>query len=549
MKKRMIAWLILTAILLTVVSAACAASKERIEDFTAEQAESGITVTLPAGYAEKGFFKLFWKNMVSGEIRSAVIPVNTPEYQIVTEEGAEYSFQLFYAHNRGLLPAAWEEEKTEKSQGPGVWKVLWIDADTVDFLGITNRMSEANHRLSEKFSKEFETYVEDLANGQVDIEITRMNLEEPVTKMTYDHVTGYSISADDINMKHYAIHKYDSVFIISRLDGFFIHYSGLASKPKSAREEPGYASVYLIGDDVNYMQDDIVKAVFVHEWLHQLNFFYSRFGLEIPDPDKGSDYGYEQDPTMSGSINEQFFRDVLTMKTHNAEGKYIGVPPEAWHCTPTDHEGIWNLSHLQSQTDPDYQPPEKKEKDPTTALAEDREIYGTLDASGYRNQIMGLSFAHRDWRFALPEEFAGMAKDIFTVSPDIIDFVNKPGSVVTMYAVNSKQPEKAYLGVIRDASFVKQYDETAYLEQLKQSYEEIAEAYGRVDFKAGMTAYRIGERTLSGLKTEYTSAQNARIYSVALAWLDGDQMNTLCVTSAMEDRCDNILALFHWQDP
>ena len=61
MKKRIVAWIILLAVLFSVVPA-WAAPIGQVEDFTVEQDGGVITVTPPEGYAEKGYYKLFWKN-------------------------------------------------------------------------------------------------------------------------------------------------------------------------------------------------------------------------------------------------------------------------------------------------------------------------------------------------------------------------------------------------------------------------------------------------------------------------------------------------------
>ena len=76
--------------------------------YTVEREGNVITVTPPAGYAEKGYYKLFWKNEATGEIQSDVFPVDTESYKIDAEEGAEYTFQLHYAKTKGKLPAGWK---------------------------------------------------------------------------------------------------------------------------------------------------------------------------------------------------------------------------------------------------------------------------------------------------------------------------------------------------------------------------------------------------------------------------------------------------------
>ena len=90
---------------------ASAYAAQRIEDFTVEKSGAFLTVTVPDGYPDKGFFKLFWKHQASGDVQSAVFPADTLSYQIEAEAGAEYSFQLFYAKKRGSLPAFWKKDQ------------------------------------------------------------------------------------------------------------------------------------------------------------------------------------------------------------------------------------------------------------------------------------------------------------------------------------------------------------------------------------------------------------------------------------------------------
>ena len=310
MLKRVTALLLLAAMLLAVLPVSAAEQNIQVEDFTVEQADSAITVIPPENYAEKGFFKLFWKNNQTGETLNAVFPVDTAAYEIQAEAGAQYSFQLFYAKKRGLLPAAWKEEKTEEPMGPGVWKVLWIDLDTVDCLGITNQMTEENHRVSGEISGEFEKLVEELSDGRVDIEIARMTIEQPFTALSYDPSWGYCIKQDDLDAKHYSIHKYDSVIVIAPLDQFTLTYLGLATAPENPREQAGYAVIPLSSDEISEQYKSQTAHVCVHEWIHQLGSFYSEWQLEIPNPDKPEQYGY--DP-YTGNLDPQYFRAILTM--------------------------------------------------------------------------------------------------------------------------------------------------------------------------------------------------------------------------------------------
>ena len=541
MKKHVITGLILAIILLTAVSVSFAAQAERIEEFTAEPGETGITVTLPAGYAEKGYFKLFWKDPASGEVQSTVFPADTAEYRIEAEAGKEYSFQLFYARKKGLLPAAWEEEKAEEPQGPVVWKVLWMDAETVDCFGRVNCLNEEQHRLSGEMAREFEAYAEELTDGLVDIEVTRMSLEEPVIGMQFEYNTGYFPSPTDVNMKHYALYKYDSVFVVGRMDGIFSIYAGVTRQPDSRREEPGYTFIPMTGEGNSALDYVQAKDVAVHEWLHQLGFYYAVFNLEIPNPDRTEDYGFAPQPW--GTTDPQFLHDALTMKMHNREGKWVGVPPEAWTCKPTSHAGIWDLSSLQQQVDPDYRFPENAGE--TETIVPVMEHYGTLDETGYKNTFMKLGFTPVNWAFFLPDSFPEALKNPGLISPDIYQFLANPGAEITLYAVSRERPEKAYLGIITDADFVKQYDETAYLEQLGKVREEMVGSMQWTDFSSEMIRRRIGGRETAGIKMSYVNERDVRTFTEVFAWQEEGRVNTLSVTSSMEDRCDIILGRFH----
>ena len=354
MLKRVTALLLLASMLLAVLPVSAAELNTPVEDFTVKQTDSGFTVILPDGYAEKGFFKLFWKNDLTGETLNAVFPADTTAYQIEAGAGAKYSFQLFYAKKRGLLPAAWKEEAPK---GPTVWKVLWLDLETIDYLGITNNMSEQNHLASQRLARAFESFVEESTDGLVDIEITRMSIDQPVTALSYDPVFGYTIKPSDIDVKHLAFRKYDSVLAMARLDRFALKYAGVAFDPDNPREEPGYAVIVMMGDNPTPKGMADMKAVCLHEWLHLLSYFYSEWQLEIPNPDTPEQFGF--DP-FKGNRDLQYFKEALTMKAQANDGRFLGVPAEAWQYKPTHNPEKWNLSYLQEQEIPaDFQPREE----------------------------------------------------------------------------------------------------------------------------------------------------------------------------------------------
>ena len=546
MKKRFIALMLLAAMLLAVLPASAAEQNTLIEDYTVEQTDSGFTVILPEGYAEKGFFKLFWKNNQTGETLNAVFPVDTAAYEIQAEAGAQYSFQLFYAKKRGLLPAAWKEEKAEEPVGPGLWKVLWIDLDTVDCLGITNHMTEENHKFSGEISLEFEKLAEELSDGRVDIEIARMTIEQPFTALSYDPSWGYCIKQDDLDAKHYSIHKYDSVIVIAPLDQFTLTYLGLTTAPENPREQAGYAVIPLSGDEISEQYKSQTAHVCVHEWIHQLGSFYSEWQLEIPNPDKPEQYGY--DP-YTGNLDPQYFRAILTMAAQAEDGRLLGVPEEAWQYSPTHNPSRWNLSYLQDQEVPaDFRP---REKQPviTPELPEGPDIFELPNGIVYENKTMGLGCALENWLFHTRETYQNHL-DVFRspaieYSDEDPDFLKNDDPVTMMYMVDSQKPGNVTFRISTAAvPFVKQYGETAYAEEIKKFYDRLPSDSLPADISYEIVQRRIGSRDIAGIKFSYTLSNSVKTYTERLSWLNGDLLNTLSVETSMFDNCDGILDHF-----
>lgn len=531
MLKRAAAWLLLAVMLLAAVPSACAEKNSMVEDFTVEQAESGVTVILPGGYSEKGFFKLFWKNGATGEVQSAVFPADTPSYAIESEPGAEYSFQLFYAKKRGLLPSAWKEEKTRQ---PNVWKVLWIDAETIEFDGFTNRMTEKNLRDSAELAQNFEALAEELTGGLVDIRITRMTREEPITGLVYGTNAGYMVNGDAVDVTHHALRKYDSAFVVGRMDGIYVMYAGVALKPDDPREEPGYSFIPLVYEDPTLLIGCDLKYVAVHEWLHQLGFLYGDYKLEIPSPDEGDKYGYER---VSARIDPDYFREVLTMKAITDDGRYLGVPAEAWQYKPTHSSMIGSLASLQNETVPEEL--RRKQEPAPTEAPEDPAVFGTLTETGYENTVMGLGCTYNGW-VVYPHDQLPFTPTPSEMPEDAPEFLKGNDNRVVFYAENASAPEFTTFSVNTSyVPYVEQNGEEAYLREIQNLYEMRAAAANDDTLRCEPMQITVGDRTLHGLKLCYVNA-SVETYIMEFAWLSSGRLCHLVITTAMHDTCESI---------
>ncbi|MBR6443135.1 MAG: hypothetical protein IKS46_05565 [Clostridia bacterium] len=518
---------------------ASAYAAQRIEDFTVEKSGAFLTVTVPDGYPDKGFFKLFWKHQASGDVQSAVFPADTLSYQIEAEAGAEYSFQLFYAKKRGSLPAFWKNDQPKEPRGPAVWKVLWMDAETIDFRGFTNHMTEDNHRLSEEASESFEALVEEFTGGLVDIEITRLTVDEPVTHLFYDPNFGYYLKQDDINMKHYAMHRYDTVFVFGRMDHIYRIYDGISVKSETSREDPLFAFIPLTGDEVppeeRAEKMERLKYICVHEWLHLMGYFYSTYRLEIPNPDKPEEYGSTGE---YGADDMQLIKDALVMNVISEDGRYIGVPPEAWQYMPTHATGKRNLSQMQEEKPPAEPPFREKRDSGTSDTSVDPAILGTLDGIRYENGYMGLGFIGYNWRFL-------SMKDYLSVFPAyIVSEIEKNNqendNQYILAAGSLKEPLMFRLAVNHSgAAVVKEKGEEAWLQDRIAELEQ----FQMEDYQCEVIHRRIGNIPLFGLKYSYSN-NSFMSYSEVLYRLNGDRLDFIVIGTFMFDNCDSILERF-----
>ena len=549
MKKRIVAWIILLAVLFCVVPA-WAAPIGQVENFTVEQDGGVITVTPPEGYAEKGYYKFFWKNEATGEIRNEVFPVDTPSWQIEAEEGVEYSFQLHYAKQKGKLPSVWKEEKPEATpSGPSVWKVLWIDAPTVDFRGITNHMTEENCRASGEIAQAYEAFAEELTLGRVGIEITRMTLDTPVTELEYAPETGYFIGPDGCDMKHYAMRKYDAVFVVGRFERILRRYDGVTVKTDNPKETPGFSFIPLYADDIDLCGGiDYLRDVCVHEWIHQLVFLYDTYHLQVPNPDESEKYGYT--PYLEGGgLDHGLFRDALTMTAVSEDGLYIGVPEGAWQYKPT-HYAVKNLSALQQEKVPDW--PVLQAEEPATAETAanvDPAVFGTLDAANgiYDNPYMGLSIDLSGCSVYSVDNlpYGGTSADIVEDDPD---FIKNDDSILALFAADAAEPTDVRLVVSKAAvPFIRENGEEAYFLELQKNFERWAVQWKPEEFSCELIERTVAGRTLPGIRVCYVFG-GVPSWQEALVWVTDDHLNAINVNAFMFDLCQDTLERFSWLD-
>ncbi len=257
------------------------------------------------------------------------------------------AFVLTLAMLTGITASADTSKPQNDSHSSATWNILWINIDTIKFNGITAQMYDSDYEASLMISKRFEDFIEKSTNNALNINIVYKTITEPVTSMSPVY-NGYWVSPTDIDRyinDYWSERPYDAIMVIARMDGISRGYWGLAQGPSIIKDsQSGYSFVpFLDGESKYYLEETPEnphpEEPYVHEWVHQVEFFYNLNGLNVPGADDSKKYGYE---CLSGCGYNGFFQyynDILSSCVLY-DDQYIGVPAEAWSYKPSQTNEI-----------------------------------------------------------------------------------------------------------------------------------------------------------------------------------------------------------------
>ncbi len=248
-----------------------------------------------------------------------------------------------------------------------IWKMLWVNVDSVSVDGVSVRMNGDDYARSEDLSKRFEVFVENATNGLVDIQLTTETIYAPVRSLgIWYSPDGYANAwIEPTSIKEsldvfFEKEQYDGIMVCGRLDGFYAEgYWGLGQGPSEYSNGAGYAFVRFLdeADDPVYWASTPSENVpypeetYVHEWIHEIEQHFANMGLIIPSPHDAEKYGYQK---HNGNWLYDYYADILGCRIWDGE-KYIGVPEYAWEYTPSSgkclHGTLEDLPAIQPTCD------------------------------------------------------------------------------------------------------------------------------------------------------------------------------------------------------
>jgi hypothetical protein len=221
---------------------------------------------------------------------------------------------------------------------PITFKVLLIIKRSVDlhqapFLEVHNRLTDEDVRAVKAACEEYTRYwVDKLTDGRVRWEGTVVISDLPLRSVNGDRTCaacGAMNYPEDI-ARWAPVGRYDGVFVyfkhIDDETGYTLPRAfGLSIGPNPDANHAGQSCVNWAPARL-WTRDSETTEVFLHEWLHQLEAFYSDRGVKLP---AGGLHGAERHAYKHDGGWKSWYRDFLNGAVAEG-GQMTGLGPSAW---------------------------------------------------------------------------------------------------------------------------------------------------------------------------------------------------------------------------
>lgn len=199
-----------------------------------------------------------------------------------------------------------------------------------------------------------EKSIKEMSNNQMNITYEIIEIDKPLTTLSYDDVNGYYISeADAYKLLASEVLKkdFDHVFICTNLpleseltrDDSISEWIGLGNMLFLGK---GYSNIRITPLEYQYSsRNRFPEEVFLHEFLHTLERNAEEYGNTVPALHDYEKYGYKDD-IYDGQ--RKWYMDYMN-RNIKSDGKYIGLPAEIYKLKPakrSDFEYSYQLDVL-----------------------------------------------------------------------------------------------------------------------------------------------------------------------------------------------------------
>lgn len=191
----------------------------------------------------------------------------------------------------------------------------------------------------------FKSSMEIMSQGKMKVNYDIVEIDKPITTMSYDEENGYYVSPYDIKDvldKYIKEGKYDHIFIAFRTGDInskeeipVNDWIGLGSMEY---RNIGFSNIRLPNSNSNYIYkyDERINVfpeeVYIHEFLHTLERNSLEYGYERPELHDYEKYGYRSQNRTGLS---QWYEDYMNKNIKSSSKGLVGLPEEIYTKKPT----------------------------------------------------------------------------------------------------------------------------------------------------------------------------------------------------------------------
>lgn len=238
------------------------------------------------------------------------------------------------------------EEGFQEKNIPTTWNFACFVFDRV------NAQLETGYKLDEAISssdlynitntmKSFKQTINALSENKINVEYDIIEIDQPITTMSFDEDNGYYIGEDDVYnlIQNYVEQKeYDHIYICTKLP------SEKEMNKKEKADWVGLGNMQYCGkgfSDIRIVEDNsdlyrfsnkntFPEEVFIHEFLHTLERNAGEYGTKVPALHDNEKYGYVESKTDG---LRKWYKDYMN-KEISYNNEYIGLPEEIFIYKP-----------------------------------------------------------------------------------------------------------------------------------------------------------------------------------------------------------------------
>jgi len=186
----------------------------------------------------------------------------------------------------------------------------------------------------------FSSFIEEASNNNLKANYDIIEINTPITSVSYDSNNGYYVSGDNISelINDYLVKKdYQHIFAIVKFgkDNVAIPVNDWLGLGSMTYHGIGFSNIRIPGDKTNNVYEfskynQFPEEVFVHEFLHDLERISKEAGFETPALHDNQKYGYEVDSKVG---LKDWYENYMKNKILYA-GNYVGILPEVYKMKP-----------------------------------------------------------------------------------------------------------------------------------------------------------------------------------------------------------------------